>query len=399
MKHPYSSQFDVSSHLNQVPKTFSAPEFYQPGVEGLFYESAFYEGKTTRCFAWLGIPEGASSRHPVPGIVLVHGGGGTAFAHWVAHWNSLGYAAIAMDTCGCVPAWSSIPTYHPQWPRHPNGGAPGWGGFNDLAKKRTDQWIYQAMAAVLRATALLRSRPEVCSEKIGIAGISWGGFLTIISNAVAPGETYQFGIPVYASAGFTQLPTSCLFGRPEVTKEQAAKWNALWDPSPALKQIHTPMLFLTDAEDSAFALPTWEWTTENTSGSVQRSMRIEFNHDHESSMRSRTEAAFADAILQQKPLPQWGKPKKLGNRILCGFLCPGCRIREATLCITRAEGFWADRKWRSLPATETNGTLEATLLYGVKAAFFHITDEYGCQWSSPVLTGLTENEDFWEVQG
>ena len=30
----------------------------------------------------------------VPGMVLVHGGGGTAFASWVKRWNDRGYAAM-----------------------------------------------------------------------------------------------------------------------------------------------------------------------------------------------------------------------------------------------------------------------------------------------------------------
>jgi hypothetical protein len=36
-------------------------------------------------------------------MVLIHGGGGTAFADWVRLWTGRGYAAIAMDLCGCVP--------------------------------------------------------------------------------------------------------------------------------------------------------------------------------------------------------------------------------------------------------------------------------------------------------
>jgi hypothetical protein len=34
----------------------------------------------------------------VPGIVLLHGGGGTAFESWVKLWVDRGYAAIAIDT-------------------------------------------------------------------------------------------------------------------------------------------------------------------------------------------------------------------------------------------------------------------------------------------------------------
>lgn len=44
-------------------------------VEGYFIDSV----QGTKVFAFVGLPEGASAENPVPGIVLVHGGGGTAF--------------------------------------------------------------------------------------------------------------------------------------------------------------------------------------------------------------------------------------------------------------------------------------------------------------------------------
>ena len=56
-------------------------------------------------------------------MVLVHGGGGTAEAEWVRIWNARGYAAISMDTCGCVPGGE--PGVRP---RHEFGGSPGTGG-------------------------------------------------------------------------------------------------------------------------------------------------------------------------------------------------------------------------------------------------------------------------------
>ena len=39
----------------------------------------------------------------MPGIVLVHGGGGVPFASWVKMWNDRGYAAIAMSVTGDFP--------------------------------------------------------------------------------------------------------------------------------------------------------------------------------------------------------------------------------------------------------------------------------------------------------
>ena len=75
----YIGQFDVPSQLSSPPGTHEAPaRFYEPGLKAIFYDSVSYRGKPTRCFAWIGLPEGASKDNPIPGIVLIHGGGGTA---------------------------------------------------------------------------------------------------------------------------------------------------------------------------------------------------------------------------------------------------------------------------------------------------------------------------------
>ena len=124
-------------------------------VKSLYYEGLPFQGKPTRVFAYYGVPKLAAGKR-VPAMVLVHGGGGTAFDVWVRLWNSRGYAAIAMDLCGCVP----VGTYG-HWQRHPAGGPPGWGGFDQIDWPVHDQWTYHAVADVLLAHSLLRSMPEV----------------------------------------------------------------------------------------------------------------------------------------------------------------------------------------------------------------------------------------------
>ncbi|MBR4518685.1 MAG: prolyl oligopeptidase family serine peptidase [Victivallales bacterium] len=300
--------------------------------------------------------------------------------------------AIAMDTCGCQPAWAPDIYWTPQWPRLPDGGAPGWGGFDQLDEAPADQWVCQATACVLRATAVLRTLPQVDGTQVGIAGISWGGYLTLVATTVAPQGTYCFAIPVYASAGFTRFQTGILLGRPEVTAEQADEWTKRWNPLPALKRNRTPMLFLTDAEDLAFPAPSWQQTTDAVAGPVQRSMRIEFPHDHQSSFHSRTEAVFAEAMLQGKPLPVWGKPVQEGRRLACEICANGRRFRETSLFYTRAKGFWGDRRWRAVPATLRNGILSAVLPPETTAAFFGVKDTQDCQWSSDLMSNIANNE-------
>src|SRR5262249_29250915 len=85
-----------------APRTYPAPERDEGPVPALFYERMPYRGKATRVFAYVGVPQ-MEGTAKVPGMVLVHGGGGTAFVEWVRIWNRRGYAAIAMDLEGHVP--------------------------------------------------------------------------------------------------------------------------------------------------------------------------------------------------------------------------------------------------------------------------------------------------------
>ena len=155
----------------------------------MFYDGSPWHGKPTRVFAYYGLPKIAPGAK-VPGMVLVHGGGGTAFDVWVRLWNSRGYAAIAMDTCGCVPIGS-----YGKWQRHDAGGPPGWGGFNQVDEPAEDQWTYHAIADVVLAHSFWRSLPQVDPERIGVTGISWGGYLTCIVSGVD--SRFRFAVPVY----------------------------------------------------------------------------------------------------------------------------------------------------------------------------------------------------------
>jgi len=87
--------------LSAVPRVEADPERSVEGVEAAFFEGAPWKGKPTRVFAYYGLPSTRPGEQ-VPAMVLVHGGGGSAFHHWVKLWVSRGYAAIAMDTCGCI---------------------------------------------------------------------------------------------------------------------------------------------------------------------------------------------------------------------------------------------------------------------------------------------------------
>ena len=118
--------------LDQPPRTWPANEHRAKGVQGLFFENVPWKGKPTRVFAWLGLPD-LPAGGACPGMILLHGGGGTAFDAWVRLWNRRGYAAIAIDQCGCVPESPEVQDGVPH-ARHADGGPPGWDASFDMAR-------------------------------------------------------------------------------------------------------------------------------------------------------------------------------------------------------------------------------------------------------------------------
>jgi hypothetical protein len=74
------------------------------GCEPIFFSGPPYKGKkATKVFGYIGLPAGLEPGETCPGMVLLHGGGGTAFDVWVELWNARGYAAITFDQCGEIP--------------------------------------------------------------------------------------------------------------------------------------------------------------------------------------------------------------------------------------------------------------------------------------------------------
>ncbi|MBQ0032622.1 MAG: exo-alpha-sialidase, partial [bacterium] len=245
-------------------------------------EGVPWKGKPTRVFAYYALPQGATAERKVPGIVLVHGGGGTAFHSWVRTWNARGYAAIAMDNCGGVPGEKSHSSEHP---RHAWSGPNGWGCFKDEALKHEDQWMYHAVEAVVRSHTFLRNLPEVDASKIGVTGISWGGVLTSVVCGVDP--RFAFAAAVY---GCGNLRRHSVW-----TPEIGVRWDDLWDPAQYAKRCRVPTLWCTGTNDHFFPLDSLKDTVP---ADAIFSIKVRVPHGHPPAGDPPEIAAFADSIVR-----------------------------------------------------------------------------------------------------
>lgn len=355
--------------LSAAPATFPAKEAREePEVKALFYEGEPFQGKPTRVFAWLGLPQAEPGRK-VPGIVLVHGGAGGAFAQWVRQWNARGYAAIAMDTCGKLPSARS------KRASHAFSGPDGWGGWDQVDWPAADQWTYHAVAAVIRAHSLLRSLPEVDADSVGIMGISWGGWLTSIVMGVD--RRFRYAMPIYG-CGFLQEDS---FIAPNIKHlgPKAARWLRLWEPSNYLPQAKLPVLWVTGTNDFAYPLSCLAKSRHAAPGPVALSVRLRMSHGYGPAWALKETFAFADGIVRGgTPLSELTGQGRDGDVAWVSFRSKA-KLSKAELCFTGDAGVWQRRKWQSIPAEidPAAGKAAARVPPGAKVYFLNLTDERG----------------------
>lgn len=243
-EHPRGPWKDVPFGVK--PNSWSAEDVRsEPDVKSVWIEGEDFNGEKTRFFAYYGLPTNAVAAKKCPAMVLVHGGEGTAFAKWVRLWNERGYAAIAMDTCGAVPIKDASTK---RWKRHEWSGPEGWGGFYSAKGNPKDHWTYHAVASIIRSHNFLISLPEVDRYRVGITGISWGGYLTCIAAGVD--DRYLFAVPVYG-CGF--------FGEGSRWKDQlkqmgdtGKRWLELWDASVYLPEAKCLFYWVSGKNDPFF---------------------------------------------------------------------------------------------------------------------------------------------------
>jgi len=358
--------------LKKIPEFKEISSYSKGKIKAIFYKGLHFKGKETEIFAYIGIPE---KKEKVPGVVLVHGGGGTAFYEWVEIWNKNGYAAISMDLCGCIPEKANN-----QWKKHEKGGPSGWNNsFDQINWDISDQWPYHAISDISLANTLLSSFPEVDENRIGITGISWGGYLTCIAAGVD--ERFKFAIPVYG-CGFL-METSFAEILNSMGKERKEKWLKLWDPSNYLPDANIPMLWINGTNDVAYSMNAFQKSYNLTKGKNILSIKVRMPHSHQDGWKPEETYVFADSICKNSfPLPEI---KNYGEKNGYGWIEFESKVPvvKAELNFTKDDKHWKDNYWETIPVEIKENKVEAKILEGTKIFYFNIIDSRSLIVSSP----------------
>lgn len=359
--------------LAEVPKWERLTKPQVDGISAIAYEGLPFQGRATQVFAWLGVPE-VEPGAKVPAIVLVHGGGGTAFEEWVRLWVDRGYAAIAMDTCGQVPVGN-----YGRWVRNVSGGPAGWGGFDQIEWAREDQWTYHAVADVLLAHSLIRSIPEVDADRTGITGISWGGYLTCIAAGID--SRFKLAVPVYGCGYYRETFFAADLGRMEPAA--ADRWMEWWDPSVYLGAAEMPMLWVNGSNDFAYFLHAMQRSYRLPSGPRTLCVRLRMPHAHGGAGENPEEIrVFADSLLRGgKRLPELLASGRDGRSVWVEYTAEVPVVR-AELNYTMDAELGPQSEWVAAAAELVEGRAVAELGAGVRHYYFNLFDERDCVVSS-----------------
>lgn len=331
-------------------------------IRALLYAGEPFQGKATEVFAFYASPATLTDSAPpaggFPAVVLIHGGGGTAFADWVYLWAQRGYAAIAMDLSGSRPpdpVW--IEKNGTQSLQHaskadtrtrlPNGG-PFHGHPEKFDCVRTpdisDDWPYHAVASVIRAHSLIRSFPDVNPNRTAVTGISWGGYTTCIVASVD--HRFKAAVPVYG-CGFLHEGESVQ--KPSIDKLGAdrAEWVWRYDPSNHLPNCRIPILFVNGTNDVHYVLDSYQKSFERIPHD-QKQMRVtvKMPHGHPPGWAPTEIGLFIDTYCKDgKPLPIPSKPIIKDGRVT--FTCDS-GLKKVELHYTTDTGPRSARNWTTV---------------------------------------------------
>lgn len=367
-------------HLRETPHVREWQREFIGEATPIMIEGEPWHGRETMCFAFYGVPEWASPVNPAPGIVLVHGGLGTAYPEWVRMWVRRGYAAVCVDTCGALP----VRTDNGEWMANPEGGPRGWGRIDLADEPEREQWVYHAVAAVMRSHSFLRSLPNVDTRSIGLTGISWGGFLACV--AAAADDRFAYAVPVYG-CGFNYEHPHWIDGNPE---DMLRKWASLWDPSVYLPFVRCPMLWVDGTNDFAFALDRVRRSAALAPVRHCFSTHLRMVHGHGAPGESPREIlAFADHYARGgRDVVRIGECRVADAKISADFDSGGRQVVDAELLWTTdgADVKWCNRYWRNCGVAgfdPASGNVTAPLPPDAYAWMFNLVTDDGLVFSTP----------------
>lgn len=331
------------AELSKVPDFRDAPfpDSKYEGLRDILITGTEIKGKRPEFFAYVGYPSGPVPPGGFPGVVLVHGGGGTAYPQYTKLWIDRGYAVIAIDWGYRRPVLNQEELKETiQKEPLKNGGKSSY---------------ITNVANIVLTHSLLRSLENVNPDQTIFVGLSWGSWYGVMAAAVDP--RFKGGILIYCG-GLVRANTPFLNGRFH-------------------HAVKIPLYWVAGTNDLAVTPISLQNGFDECPKVENVSMVIRLPHSH---VGFTFESCFRMAEYFLKDgvgLPKLGKSRIDGKTIRADILAKGKGINRAILCYTEdaAEKVSHKRLWKSVPAQFDDKNVWAELPDHVYQCFLSAYDQ------------------------
>ncbi len=205
-----------------------------------------------------------------PGLLLLHGGAGSAPEDLAIYWAEHGFVVVAPDLPGIAD------------PQKASNSAGAWKmapyGANRfrMTPDATASSIFEGVVAGLQSLYLLRSQPDVDDARIGVTGVSWGGYATIMIAGLA-GKDIKAAYSIYGS-GHYDLGSAFQDSLKKLSKKQSTEWLVELDAKNYAPKIEADFFEAAATNDNFFWMPAVAATLDDVH--THKNLVLAPNSDH-----------------------------------------------------------------------------------------------------------------------
>ena len=385
----------------KAPEILREIPFTAPVPDGITVRQVVFRSRDdAEIFAVIATPK-SPGKHP--GMLVVHGGGGSAEVDKAMAWAQRGYVAVAPDLPGIAEPkkltvskgkWSALKYGENRWVATPDA---------------SESVLFDAVLSAMKSLYLLRAQPTVDTQRIGVVGVSWGGYMTTMVCGLA-GDQVKAGFALYG-CGFFDLGSQSSPANPtynpalprtslaRLSPEERTRWLNCLDAgrrAPGMKAAY----YLAAATNDFFGWPrAAQATLDAIPGEKNHLFAPNANHKipvpgGDIASTEKPDPNFVPTAFQPYPTPKGQKAnwmsmevpyfdyylKGIGKPFPKVKVVPGQDPQVARFSVTaphpliQVEVYWAKaapefltgddikkREWLALPATKTGEGYQAQL--------------------------------------
>lgn len=344
----------------QARELFNAPSFRPnpypesdfEGLKALLVKGKGPNGSDAEFFCYYGVPDGARPEKGWPGVVLVHGGGGTAFPQYVRMWTELGFAVIAPDWYNRRPA-PGLTNAAPTEVNVPRVELPGG--------KRQDH--VANVANMILAHSLIRSFPEVDAARTVYVGLSWGSWYGSCVTAVD--DRFKGACMIYLCDR-----------QPDATADPRL---GKFVRGPFHRAMKVPSWWIAWPKDSNGLPSTLQAGWEACPHEFGRAIVHNLGHSHEGFSVLAVHRMARSFVGADVRLPRLSLGRREGNAVSAEIVDAGKGVADALLWYTTRPPLAIgeltknkDTEWKSVPARIQGKTVSATLPEDARIAYLSV---------------------------